>query len=237
MVRLPVQARVPGLAGNTESADVDLKAQPSIVGVSSSEVTLNALSGGADAEEIEAFRARLLAVLAEPPGGGKIGDYVAWAKLVTGITRAWEYGNVPKVGDVTVLVMRDLDVNPFPGAPELATVLAQIVEFAPIGLPTPTVQAPVELPLLLEIELTIEDGAVTADVRTAIIAAIREMLITRSAPPADVGGGVLYRSWITEAISGSTGEKDHKLLSPLVDVDLAQWAIPTLADGAITWTP
>lgn len=235
---VPVQARVPGSIGNATGMPVtDMHFQSAIAGVSSfcEPTGVDGLTGGADAETIPALRTRLLAALAEPAGGGKVGDYVRWAKLVTGVTRAWEYGNEPAVGDVTVLIMRDLDVDPFPGAPEVAEVLAKIVEFAPIALPTPTVQAPIKYSLALEIELTIEAGAVLADVKAAIVAAVQDMLATRAAPPADVGGGVLYRSWITEAISSAVGELDHKLNVPGADVTLAQWEIPTLDSADVTW--
>jgi len=235
-----VTARVPGALGNyVTTIGNQLVITESIAGISGlHETKLNGCEGGADAETIPALRTRLLAALAEPAGGGKVGDYVRWAKLVTGVTRVWEYGNEPAVGDVTVLFMRDLDADPFPGAPAIAAVLASIVEFAPIALPTPTVQAPIDAPLVLEIELTIEAGAVLADVKAAIVQAIRDMLATRAAPPADIGGGVLYRSWITEAISSAVGELDHKLLLPVGDVALAQWEIPTLADpdAQITWS-
>lgn len=230
-----VRARKPGAAGNCDAATT-MRFQEPTEGVLSETQSYEAFGGGADAETIPAMRTRLLEILAEPAGGGKIGDYVRWAKLVTGVTRAWEYGNTPNVGDVTVLFMRDLDTDPFPGAPALADVLEMLTLYAPIALPTPTVQSPIDHPLVLEIELTIEDDAVLADVKAAIVVSIQEMLATRASPPAE-DGGVLYRSWITEAISTTVGEKDHKLITPALDVDLSQWEIPTLndPDAQITW--
>lgn len=235
-VLLAVQAKIPGALGNsTLPGDTQLRVQSSLDGVDSYCESASGLSGGADAEEVTALRARLLAILAEPAGGGKVGDYVRWAKMVTGVTRAWEYGRVPKLGHVTTLFMRDLDVNPFPDGTAVAAVQAMQELFAPIALPAPHVQAPINHPLTLEIELTVEPDAVVLDVRAAIVKSIQDMLALRASPPADVGGGVLYRSWITEAISTTTGELDHKLTVPAADVALAQWEIPTLDALDVTW--
>lgn len=233
-VHIPVTARTPGAAGNATST-ASVQVQESITGIDSFCEVSGSITGGADAEEVAALRARLLAILAEPPGGGKVGDYVRWAKLVTGVTRAWEFGRVPKIGYVTTLFMCDLEADPFPTPTKVAEVKAMQMLFAPIALPEPIVQEPLEHVLTLEIELTIEDDAVLADVKAAIVVSIQEMLKVRMAPPADIGGGVLYRSWISEAISLTVGEKDHKLNVPAADVALAQWKIPTLDAGAITW--
>lgn len=235
-VLLAVQAKIPGALGNsTLPGDTQLRVQSSLDGVDSYCESASGLSGGADAEEVTALRARLLAILAEPAGGGKVGDYVRWAKMVTGVTRAWEYGRVPKLGHVTTLFMCDLEANPFPTPTKVAEVKAMQMLFAPIALPEPIVQEPLAHALTLEIELTIEDDAVLADVKTAIVASIQEMLKVRMAPPADIGGGVLYRSWISEAISLTVGEKDHKLNIPAADVALAQWKIPTLDAADVSW--
>jgi uncharacterized phage protein gp47/JayE len=235
------KARTPGALGNCPD-DTTLMLQKSIpgLGVYAEPSGSVGFTGGVDAETIPALRTRLLAILAEPAGGGKKGDYVRWAKMVPGVTRAWEFGNVPKVGNVTVLFMRDGDDTPFPNLEARAAVVDMLTLFAPIALPAPalsTVLSPIEHPLTLEIQLTIEDDAVASDVRDRIVQAIRDMLATRVAPPA-VAGTVLYRSWISEVISTTLGEKDHKLLAPLDDVVLGQWELPTLADpvAQITWS-
>ena len=229
------RARVPGVAGNYESSLTNqLALQTSIGGVVSiAESVIPHFTGGSEAETPAELRVRLLELLASPPGGGQTGDYIRWAKLVTGVTRAWEYGNTPSIGYVTVLFMRDGDTDPFPGAPEIADVLAQINEFAPIALPEPIVQSPIEAALTIEIELTIEPGAVQADVEAAVSASIIAMIRAR-AEPAPADGTPFYRSWISEAISTTSGELDHKLNLPAADVSLFQWQIVT-TDPTITF--
>lgn len=230
-----VRARVPGTAGNFQDSPTNRVAlRDSLTGVVTlAEVVTPHITGGADAETAAELRVRLLELLASPPGGGQTGDYIRWAKLVTGVTRAWEYGNTPSIGYVTVLFMRDGDTDPFPGAPEIADVLAQINEFAPIALPEPIVQSPIEAALTIEIELTIEPGAVQADVEAAVSASIIAMIRAR-AEPAPADGTPFYRSWISEAISTTSGELDHKLNLPAADVSLFQWQIVT-TDPTITF--
>lgn len=232
-IHLPVQARVPGAAGNAPST-MEMALRDSVVGVQSNcEPNSAGLTGGADAEMPEALRVRLLALLNEPEGGGKMGDYVRWAKQVTGVTRAWEFGNTPKVGNVTVLFMQDDDATPFPEGPELQAVKDWIMLFAPTGLPPVEVLPPVPHPIALTIELTLEAGAILADVRAAIIVSLENMIKAR-AEPAVQDGVLFYRSWISEAISTTTGELDHKLTVPSDDITLAQWDLVTL--GVVTWS-
>ena len=232
LLKLVVRARTPGAAGNSPVAEMLL--QSSIEGVNPYvETSDKGVNGGADAETPEELRVRLLALLNEPEGGGKKGDYVRWAKQVTGVTRAWEYGNTPKVGNVTVLFMRDNDEgSPFPNEAERDAVVAELKKYAPVALPDPKVETPIDHPLDLEIELTTEPGAILADVRAAIIKSLEDMIKTRASPAAQ-DGVLFYRSWISEAISTTNGELDHKLNVPTDDITLSQWHLVSLGD--ITW--
>lgn len=228
----PVRARVAGAAGDLE-AGADLSISTPVVGISSSLVVGTDIAGGLDEESTEALRTRLLARIDSPPQGGGPGDYVSWAKLVPGVTRAWEYPHAPKVGYVTVLFMRDLDLDPFPDPTEVAAVAAKMAEFAPIIAPAPIAAAPFQQNIALSIDLTIEPGFVLADVKIAIYQAIRDMLAVRFAPLAV--DGVLYKSWISEAISSVPGELDHKLTIPVGDLPVLAASLPVLPDAGITW--
>lgn len=202
---------------------------------------------GAGAESTPSLRRRLAQRLASPPKGGGPGDYIRWAlgdgdeeKIppgvtpLAGITRAWEFGKTPKVGNVTVLVMRDGDDDPFPDEIELAEVKAWIMLFAPIALPDVIVLKPNPHPINPTIELTIEDNADPEETKAAITQALLDMIATRAAPPKD-NNGVFYKSWLNEAISSAPGELDHKVTVPAGDIALAQWDLVTL--GTITWLP
>ena len=230
----PLRARLAGAAGNLASGS-SLSLQSPIAGIFSAAVVGTEITNGLDEESSSALRIRLLERLDTPPKGGGPGDYVAWAKLVPGVTRAWEYKWAPKVGFVTLLFMRDLDDgSPFPDAGEVAAVKAKLEEYAPIIGPPPIVQAPVALAIFLNIALTLEPGFNLATVRAAIYTSIRDMLATRFSP-LNIAG-VLHRSWITEAISSTPGEYNSTLISPAVDIAVAAFELPVLADGSITWS-
>lgn len=230
----PLRAKIAGEGGNL-AAGSTLSLQAPIAGLQSGAVVGEEIANGLDEESSPALRTRLLARISTPPKGGGPGDYVAWAKLTPGVTRAWEYRWAPKVGYVTVLFMRDLDDgDPFPDAGEVAEVAAKLAEFAPIVAPAPIVQAPTKLPITLDIALTIESGFDLATVRSAIYASIRDMLAVRFSPMAI--DGVLYRSWITEAISSTPGEYNSTLITPAIDIPVLAFELPVLEDGAITWS-
>lgn len=200
---------------------------------------------GGDAESTPSLRRRLALRLASPPKGGGPGDYIRWAlggsdadkvpegaTPPAGVTRAWEYGKVPKIGNVTVLIMCDDDDDPFPSPAKLAEVKEWIMLFAPIALPEPIVLAPNPKELNVEIVLTLEPNADPTIVKAAIVQAIKDMIAVRATPPKN-GAEVFYKSWINEAISKVPGELDHKVTNPVADVSLAQWDLVTL--GAVTW--
>lgn len=226
-----LRARVAGAAGDLVAGSALTLATP-IAGIASAAVS-SGITGGLDEESSASLRTRLLARLDQPPKGGGPGDYVGWAKRVPGVTRAWEYRWAPKVGYVTVLFMRDLDADPFPDAGEVAQVQDELEKHAPIVAPPPIAKAPTKLPIFPFIELAIESGFDLATVRANVYKAIRDMLAVRFAPLAV--DGVLFRSWITEAISSAPGELDHKLIDPVADLPVGAWQLPVLEDGGITW--
>lgn len=201
---------------------------------------------GADAESTASLRRRLALRLASPPKGGGPGDYIRWAlggsdadkvpagaTPPVGVTRAWEYGKVPKIGNVTVLIMCDDDEDPFPSPAKLAEVKEWIMLFAPIALPEPIVLAP--NPKVLNIvfsALTLDNDADITVVKAAIVESLRNMIAVRATPPKD-GTAKFYKSWLNEAISKTPGEVDHKISTPAGDLSLAQWDLVRL--GTVTW--
>lgn len=226
------RARVAGAAGNMPGGTT-LTLQSPIVGIQSEGTVIFDFFDGLEPETSAALRTRLLERIQKPPKGGGPGDYIAWAKLIPGVTRAWEFPWTPKVGNVTVLFMRDLDVDPFPGFVAVNAMAAHLATFAPICAPAPIVQAPVKLPISLDISLTLAPGAVLLDVQAAIYKSIQDMLATKF-EPSNIDS-TLYLSWITEAISTTPGELDHTLVLPLVGIYVAPWEIPVLEAGGINW--
>lgn len=219
---VPVTAEIAGQASNSALATAVTLVSP-IAGVNSAANASTALAGGADIEDVEAWRTRILARIRQAPQGGSVPDYIAWALEVPGVTRAWVYPGELGPGKVTVRFTRDDDASPIPDAGEVATLQDYIDERRPVTAAV-TVVAPVAAPLNFTIQLTPN----TPPVKGAVEAELAD-LIRREGEP----GGTLLLSRLREAISIASGETDHVLTVPNADVTHTVAQIPTM--GVITW--
>lgn len=211
-----------GQAGNTAIATA-LQLGTPIGGVNSVVTASTALAGGADIEDVEDWRARILARIRRAPQGGSADDYVAWALQVPGVTRVWVSPAEMGAGTVTVRFARDDDASPIPDAGEVTTVQAQLDALRPVTA-TVYVVAPVASALNFTIQLTPN----TAAVRAAVEAELRDLIRREGAP-----GGTLLLTHIREAISIAAGETDHVLTAPAANVAHATGTMPVM--GVITW--
>lgn len=110
-------ADAPGATGNAE-ADSLLTLSIGIAGVTGSGRTSAAITGGADIEDDDSLRSRMLAAYAEPPQGGSISDYEQWALAVPGVTRAWIKPQAMGPGTIVVFFMMDAANAAFGGFPQ-----------------------------------------------------------------------------------------------------------------------
>ena len=217
-----------GQAGNAV-AGVSLILDSPIDGVNASAtVTDGALTGGADIESVDSLRARLLARIKEPPQGGSKADYVTWATEVPGVTRAWCYPEEMGDGTVTVRFVRDDDASLIPDANEVAAVKAYIDDLRPVASDL-FVVAPIADPINPQIQLTPS----TVETRSAVQASLADMLLREAVPEGGTGEGRILLSHLREAISLATGETDHVLVSPTVNITPALGHMVTL--GTIEW--
>lgn len=213
-----------GEAGNL-IAGTPLSLVSPITGVqSSATVVSGGLTGGADIEDDEALRDRVIARIQQPPQGGCAYDYEAWTLQVEGVTRAWVYAQELGLGTVTVRFVRDDDASLIPDAAEVATVQAYIDTLRPV-----TAQVTVVAPTAVPLDITITDLTPdTATVRAAIEAEITDLLRREAVP-----GGTILISHLREAISIAADESDHELTSPVANVTHATGELAVL--GTITW--
>lgn len=198
------------LAGSdpTLTAGVVLNFESPIPGVGSTATVNTSLADGSDLEETEAFRVRFLALLRESTHGGNDADYVAWAKLVSGVTRVWPVPLGLGPGTVVVRFVRDNDADFIPDAGEVAAVQAKIDSLRPAHA-TVTVVAPVAV--VLNFTVTIIPN--TAATRAAVNAELADLL-TRVAKP----GGTILLSDIETAVRTATGVTDRVVSLPAADV-------------------
>lgn len=186
-------------------------------------VAAEGLGAGADVEEDDSLRGRVLARIQRPPHGGAEWDYEAWALEVPGITRAWVTPGYLGVGTVGIIIVND-DADPIiPDAAKVGEVQAYIDERRPV-----TAQALVLAPVAVPLALTIAVAPNTAAVQQAVLDELTDFFRREAVP-----GGTIYISRLREAISTAAGETSHELTVPAADVLHAAGEIATL--GVVTW--
>lgn len=183
------------------------------------------LSGGADIETIEEWRARILARVNQPPHGGAAHDYVAWALAVPGVTRAWVMPQWLGIGTVGLAFVMDGRADIIPTAGDVAIVQAYIDDPArrPVTADV-TVFAPTPKPQDLSIRLRPDTPAN----RAAVMAELDDFYRREAAP-----GVSIWPSRLSEAISLAAGEFLHEFGSAMGEFTCAPHEIARL--GTVTW--
>lgn len=219
-----VEAEVAGTGGNLLAAATLALATalPGVLGTAT--VASGGLTGGAAAEADAPLRERLRARLASPPQGGAATDYVAWAQLVPGVTRAWAYPQRRGAGTVDVAFVMDGRDNIIPLSGDVAAVRAVIDPLRPVTADC-LVFAPTAAPLAVTISGLSVDSAAT---RAAIVAELRAQIL-RDAEP----GGTIRKSRLVEAVSRAAGEAFHTMTVPSGDVTHVAGTIAT--PGTVTF--
>lgn len=213
-----------GVAGNLPTGATLTFVSPG-AGIASA-ATVIAVTGGADEEAMEAYRARILARIRNPPQGGSDADYEGWTLEIPQATRAWVFAKWSGRGTVGISFVCDGRDNIIPTSDDRAAVFDHIT--APNRKPTPAdiiVFSPVAQPLNPSIRLTPD----TTAVRTAVTAELKDLLSRE----ASVKASTLLLSHINESISLAAGETDHDLVSPVAPVASPDGHIVTLGD--IDW--
>lgn len=234
-------ATAAGEDGNCAAAD-ELTFESPIAGVNATAVVqTGGLGGGADEETTDEFRARVLERMQSPPHGGNAADYVAWAKEVPGVTRAWCYPLEGGPGTVTVRFVRDNDsgllgYNMIPSSGEVTTVQAYLdglqagtVESPRGGGPEVTAVITVAAPVAAPVNFTLQISPDTTVTRAAVGAALLDLLERTSSP-----GGILPLSQIEVAVGTASGVTDFAIALPAANVVNATGEMSTM--GLIEYT-
>jgi uncharacterized phage protein gp47/JayE len=188
------------------------------------------IGGGADKETDDSLRARGLQRKQNPPKGGALTDYERIARGVPGVLKAWAFRRSDAPGFVSVLFLFDCRTDFIPISADVEAVQAAIDAERLIRVDDSVAVAPVARP----IDITINGLANDTDtVRASIAAAIRAMFLARCRPGITGDTFTVSKSWISEAISGASGEDRHVLASPSGDITLTGGQFPTL--GVMTY--
>lgn len=199
-----------------------------IANVNSTAVVATKTQDGSDQETTAALRVRLLARMGEPPRGGSTADYVAWAKTVSGVTRAFVAPLGMGPGSVVVRFVRDNDGSGaaiVPDSGELAAVQSYLDLMRPahatVYVIAPTVQT---------VPVTTLITPNTVATRAAVTAELNDLFARKSAP-----GATVLLSDIQTAIRIASGVTDRVVTVPAADVTATSINhIPIL--GTVTFT-
>jgi len=206
---ITVRALTAGIVGNLP-ADSTLSLVAAISGVTASATVTRITSYGVDIESIDSLRDRVLFRIRKPPMGGDADDYVAWAREVPGVTRAWCAPNAMGPGSVTIRFMMDelrASSGGFPTTDDCAAVKAYLDTVRPVTVRDLFVFSPIAQP----VDVAIGNLSVSnASTQAAIVSSLKAMLMQRAAPARAVNGSrvdaqTIYAAWVSEAISAAEG--------------------------------
>jgi uncharacterized phage protein gp47/JayE len=183
------------------------------------------LGGGADIEDVEAFRARYLFRKANPPGAGKLTDYEQAVLDVPGVLKAWAYRDVITPSFIVVFFLFKDRPDNIPTSGDVVAIQAAVDARRMIRVNDSVAEAPTAQALNPIIANLTND---TQGVRELIEAALTKMLFDKARPGVAADVFVLSRSWITEAISGVAGEASHVLNWPIEDIAYTDGRYPVL---------
>lgn len=224
---IAVAAEDRGSATNREAGGLLTRADPGLYPTLGSDLTVGAsgLGGGADIEDVEDLRARVIFRKANPPGAGKLSDYERIVRDVPGVLKAWGYRDSMTPSFIVVFFLFADRPARIPTAGDKIIVQAAVDAQRMIRVNDSVVEAPTPDPLNPVIANLVNDSE---DIRARIATAIDKVLYERARP--GIAGNVFWlsRSWIAEAISSVAGEDSHELNWPLDDLPYTSGRYPVV---------
>ncbi len=221
-VSVGVEAVTAGTVGN-QIAGVQLTLEVPVVGLARQTATVDAagISGGADQQSIEDWRADIIAWIREPGHGGADFDYARWAKEILQPARVKVHRNWVGTGTVGVSFAMPDGAGGFrtPTVAEVAAMQAGLDMRAPV---TATVYALAAVPVA--VPLTVAVSPYT----TAVQAAIGKAAATYFRSVDVQIAGKIHLSRLDEKLSRAAGEQWHSRAAPVVDVVAGPLEFPVL---------
>lgn len=211
-----ITASVAGSNGNLDDGQT-VSLQSPIADVETDALVDSTVTEGEDEESDELYQQRIVDRIQNPPAGGTVEDYKAFAFTVSGVTRVWVLPGHLGLGTVGITFVEDNDTpSIIPDPPEVAAVQLAIDERKPVTADA-TVFAPDDNP----VDMTISITPNTAAVQAAITEELRDLFARESQVRGAFQGvnspsytGIIPLSRINEAISLAEGEQDHVLVTP-----------------------
>ena len=219
-----VRAVVPGASGNTD-AGAPLTQIGSALAITGVVVDTIGIGAGADVEDDEALRARILFRQRNEPMGGSPSDYVRWASSIPGVTRVWVEPRSRGHGTVGVWFMADgSTADGIPGG----ALVDDVADYLATMAPTDTEgRLFVAAPTAAQMDVRISGLNPSTTIAAQIEAEVRDVF-RRQVSVSMASRPFTFRSaLIWQAVSRVTGDVGHQVTLP-VDVELLPGYIPTL---------
>ncbi|QNB13426.1 baseplate J/gp47 family protein [Paraburkholderia tropica] len=219
-VTVTVTAETAGSAGNSDVGTA-MSLGEAVDGIQTAGTVVANVESGADIEDDDDLRSRMLEAYQGAPQGGDVSDYVEWAEAVSGVTRAWCAPNGFGAGTVVVYTMWDDAESAHNGFPQGTDGVSQN-DAGPGGTPRGTVATGDQLvvadaivseqpvtalvysvsPIANNLTITLAGlTSATTTTRAAISSAIADVLFRNGDPRA----GTINRDDIAAAIRSVSG--------------------------------
>ncbi|WP_122050349.1 baseplate J/gp47 family protein [Asaia bogorensis] len=216
-ISVAVTATAVGTGGNLD-ANIAAQLVSPIAGVLSVTADQYGIAGGAAIEDVESWRARIIASIRTPGGAGTVDDYIEWSKE-GGAAFVSVVPSAVGGGTLAVFIMMASGAVPTPAQVQLAQ--SRVDSKRPVTA-QPTLYAG-----------TVATQNVTIQLRPDNVAARAKVTIALAALFLNAGmGATLYREAIEAAIASVNGATND-LVSPSTDIILQSNEIAQL--GTITW--
>jgi len=229
-----------GGALSNAAAGTHLNLDNNVAGLDTAGTMVSAATGGADIEEVEQFRARMLLAYQSPPQGGSDTDYEGWALAVAGVTRAWVKRRILGAGSVGIYIMCDGTDTSNNGFPVGTDGLSSLEEWGAVKatgdqlrvadhiypLQTDTAVVYVCSPIKKIVNFNIKGiSNVSSATASQIENAIKNLFFNEGTP---TGGGKIYLSDINKVIGNIDDTRGYLLVTPSSDIELAVGELPVL---------
>lgn len=212
-----------GKAGNAPQGTF-LQLASSLAGINNQASAITPITGGADDEDYDAYRTRMLKAYAAPAQGGAQSDYDRWAREVPGVSRVWVRPNGAGSGSVVVYAMMDEAQSANGGFPQGTTGVAvgetravaatgdqQRIANYIFPLRPATALVYVAAPIAQPVNVTLANLSPNTDaIKDEIRAALRDMFKRVGSPL----GATLFMSDITDAVGSVPGVVSFTLTAP-----------------------
>lgn len=224
-VTVPIQATAAGTDGNAAPESEFTLVNPIVGILTMATADESGITGGANIEGVEEYRARLLLALRNEVGAGDTLFYENAALSRPGVTRARAFRTFAGPGTVGVtFMMDDTYADGIPRAGDVADMQEYLSSIMPADLNELIVFAPQTTIINIVInDLTPDNTSLRDAINTSLIALFRDYNF----------GETVYRAQIETAIGSTPGEISHVLAAPLVDTTISPYGIAVL--GTITY--